>query len=96
MAGCCSARPTASTEAIRSSSPSGASCATAPRAPITQIHGLEVASDQGEGTGGEVDGTAGYKDRRPGANGILLPVPEPIAGPLLAALRDLAQDTIFG
>jgi hypothetical protein len=61
-----------------------------------QIHGLEVAADQGEGTGGEVDGTAGYKAELPVANGILLPLPEPIADPLLAALRDLAQDTIFG
>ena len=43
-----------------------------------------------------MDGTAGYKAELPVANGILLPVPEPIAGPLLAALRDLAQDTIFG
>jgi hypothetical protein len=61
-----------------------------------QIQGLEVASNQGEGTGGEVDGTAGFKAALPVANGILLPVPEQIADPLLAVLRNVMQDIIFG
>ena len=39
-----------------------------------QIHGLTVPATEGEGTAGEVNGTAGYKDNLPVANGILLPL----------------------
>jgi hypothetical protein len=39
-----------------------------------QVHGLFVPATEGEGTPGEVNGTAGYKDVLPVANGILLPV----------------------
>ena len=39
-----------------------------------QLHGLEVPATEGENTGGEVNGTAGYKASLPVANGILLPL----------------------
>jgi hypothetical protein len=39
-----------------------------------QFHGLAVPATEGEGTPGEVDGTAGYKAELPVANGILLPI----------------------
>ena len=39
-----------------------------------QVHGLFVPATEGEGTPGEVNGTAGYKATLPVANGILLPV----------------------
>ncbi|WP_431271249.1 hypothetical protein [Dankookia sp. P2] len=39
-----------------------------------QVHGLAVPATEGEGTTGEVNGTAGYKAELPVANGILLPV----------------------
>jgi len=39
-----------------------------------QLHGLAVPATEGEGTPGEVNGTAGYKANLPVANGILLPL----------------------
>lgn len=39
-----------------------------------QLHGLDLPANQGEGTTGEVDGTANYKEELPVANGIYLPV----------------------
>lgn len=39
-----------------------------------QLHGLTLPATEGEGTPGEVNGTAGFKDELPVANGILLPV----------------------
>jgi hypothetical protein len=51
-----------------------------------QLHGLPLPATVGEGTPGEVDGTAGYKETLPVANGILLPVEEVLASQDLAAL----------
>jgi hypothetical protein len=51
-----------------------------------QLHGLPLPATEGEGTPGEVDGTAGYKEVLPVANGILLPVEEVLASQDLAAL----------
>lgn len=51
-----------------------------------QFHGLTLPATEGEGTGGEVDGTAGYKAELPVANGILLPVLDLPASQDLAAL----------
>jgi hypothetical protein len=45
-----------------------------------QLHGLTLPATVGEGTAGEVNGTAGYKDPLPVANGILLPVLEDLPG----------------
>lgn len=39
-----------------------------------QLHGLTLPATQGEATPGEVNGTAGFKDELPVANGALLPV----------------------
>ena len=39
-----------------------------------QIHGLTVAAGEGDGTGNEVNGTAGYKIALPVANGAFLPL----------------------
>jgi hypothetical protein len=39
-----------------------------------EIHGLSLPATEGEGTPGEVDGTEGYKESLPVANGVLLPV----------------------
>lgn len=52
------------------------------------IHGLTVDGSAGAGTGGEVDGTAGYKLVLPAAAGELVGVPEP-ASLLLAAMVSL-------
>ncbi len=43
------------------------------------LHGMTVAGDVGAGTGGEVDGTPGYKASLPVAAGLIeaVPVPEP-------------------
>jgi len=51
-----------------------------------QVHGLFVPATEGEGTPGEVNGTAGYKDVLPVANGILLPVTDAEAAQDFAAL----------
>ena len=51
-----------------------------------QVHGLYVPATEGEGTPGEVDGTAGYKATLPVANGILLPVTGAPAAQALAGL----------
>ena len=51
-----------------------------------QVHGLFVPATEGEGTPGEVNGTAGYKDVLPVANGILLPVTPAEAAQDFAAL----------
>jgi hypothetical protein len=56
-----------------------------------QLHGLEVPATEGEGTGGEVNGTAGYKANLPVANGILLPL-EATGVPALNRLYDAAFD----
>ncbi len=52
-----------------------------------QLHGLDLPATQGEGTQGEVNGTAGYKIGLPVAHGILLPVGEE-AAPLAVALTE--------
>jgi hypothetical protein len=51
-----------------------------------QVHGLTLPATEGEGTPGEVDGTAGYKAGLPVANGILLPVTDAAAAQDLVAL----------
>ena len=51
-----------------------------------QVHGLFVPATEGEGTQGEVNGTAGYKATLPVANGILLPVTDAEAAQDFAAL----------
>jgi hypothetical protein len=51
-----------------------------------QVHGLFVPATEGEGTPGEVNGTAGYKTVLPVANGILLPVTPAEAAQDVAAL----------
>ena len=51
-----------------------------------QVHGLFVPATEGEGTPGEVNGTAGYKTNLPVANGILLPVTDAPAPQDFAAL----------
>jgi uncharacterized protein DUF4214 len=56
-----------------------------------QLHGLEVPATEGEGTAGEVNGTAGYKANLPVANGILLPL-EATGIPALNRLYDAALD----
>lgn len=56
-----------------------------------QFHGLFVPAMQGEGTGGEVDGTAGTKEVLPVANGILLPVDADLAALDPAALARLVE-----
>lgn len=53
-----------------------------------QVHGLALPATEGEGTPGEVNGIAGYKDTLPVANGILLPVGDDLASLDLAALGD--------
>lgn len=70
-----------------------------------QFHGLTVPATEGEGTGGEVNGTAGYKAELPVANGILLPVdsnltslaPDDLQGALDTVLAKLgtSADTLF-
>jgi hypothetical protein len=56
-----------------------------------QLHGLELPATVGEGTAGEVNGTAGYKANLPVANGILLPF-ENTGLPVLNRLYDAALD----
>ena len=51
-----------------------------------QVHGLFVPETEGDGTPGEVNGTAGYKATLPVANGILLPVTDAPAVQALVAL----------
>lgn len=65
-----------------------------------QIHGLEVTNAaQGAGTGGEVDGHAGYVPELPVANGILLPADgsDPAAQDMKAiATAIFGSDLVFG
>ena len=51
-----------------------------------QFHGLSLPATEGEGTPGEVNGTAGYKAALPVANGILLPVDDALPSQDLAGL----------
>ncbi len=53
-----------------------------------QVHGLALPATEGEGTPGEVNGTAGYKETLPVANGILLPIGDDPTSADLAALGD--------
>ncbi|MBD0272490.1 MAG: hypothetical protein ICV73_11240 [Acetobacteraceae bacterium] len=57
-----------------------------------QVHGLFVPATEGEGTPGEVNGTAGYKAVLPVANGILLPVTDAEAAQDFAALGLTLED----
>jgi hypothetical protein len=58
-----------------------------------QVHGLFVPATEGEGTPGEVNGTAGYKTVLPVANGILLPVTDAEAAQDFAALGETLANT---
>jgi hypothetical protein len=49
-----------------------------------QIHGLEVLPNQGEGTANEVNGTGGYIEELPVANGVFLPLDASLVGGLLS------------
>ena len=57
-----------------------------------QVHGLFVPATEGEGTPGEVNGTAGYKAVLPVANGILLPVTDAEAAQDFAALGETLEN----
>lgn len=57
-----------------------------------QVHGLFVPATQGEGTAGEVNGTAGYKATLPVANSILLPVTDAEAARDFAALGETLEN----
>jgi hypothetical protein len=61
-----------------------------------QVHGLFVPETEGEGTPGEVDGTAGYKDVLPVANGILLPATDADAAQDFAALGRSLEKLLAG
>ncbi|MBL6458931.1 CHRD domain-containing protein [Belnapia sp. T6] len=63
-----------------------------------QVHGLLVPAIEGEGTGGEVNGEAGYKPELPVANGILLPVSPDLmalAQAIEAGQPPAASDALF-
>jgi ElaB/YqjD/DUF883 family membrane-anchored ribosome-binding protein len=57
---------------------------------VLQVHGLTVPETQGDGTRGEVDGTAGYKPLLAVANGVILDADEP-GGAFAAALGKAVQ-----
>lgn len=59
-----------------------------------QVHGLFVPATEGEGTPGEVNGTAGYKATLPVANGTLLPVTDAAAAQDFAALGRTLEKTL--
>lgn len=61
-----------------------------------QVHGLFVPATEGEGTPGEVNGTAGYKVTLPVANGILLPVTDAPAAQDFAALGRTLENVAMG
>ncbi|MFC7478539.1 hypothetical protein ACFQS7_29745 [Dankookia sp. GCM10030260] len=61
-----------------------------------QIHGLFVPATEGEGTPGEVNGTAAYKADLPVANGILLPLGEALAPFDLANAGTVAATFLAG
>jgi hypothetical protein len=56
-----------------------------------QLHGLTLPATEGENTAGEVNGTAGYKENLPVANGILLPFAS-TGVPVVSRLYDAALD----
>jgi hypothetical protein len=56
---------------------------------------LFVPATEGEGTPGEVNGTAGYKATLPVANGILLPVTDADAAQDFAALGETLENVLM-
>ena len=57
---------------------------------VIVLHGMTVTGDAGDGTGGEIDGTAGYKPTLPVSAGAIVLVPEPATAGLVAAAGMLA------
>jgi Cu/Zn superoxide dismutase len=60
---------------------------------VVQIHGMDVAPGEGQGTPNEVNGEGGYKPELPVADGALVPVTADEASQALAALAALTPST---